>query len=96
MYNQIKIDEIYTYENPFEIDKISNWRELKRCPHLCISQTLVEGLKEYYGRSEFQLICTVDSVLKKVYEEWHDSPEAIIQQKIIMNIFLTIVKNEEN
>ena len=79
---------IYTYKNPFELEQIPEWSELKKYPHLCVSQTLVEGLKEYYGRSGFQLLCTVDSVLKKFYEDWHDSPENTIHQSTIISNLL--------
>lgn len=81
------ISKIYTYKNPFEIDKMSIWNDISKYPHLCVSQTLVEGLKEYYGREKFSVLCTVDSFLKKLYKEWHDSSENNIKQSIkISNI----------
>lgn len=88
MSEKIKLNAIYTYKNPFELEQLPEWSELKKYPHLCISQTLVEGLKEYYGRSAFQLLCTVDVVLKKFYEEWYDSPENNINQSTIISNLL--------
>lgn len=74
--------KIYTYKSPFELTKMHIWPSLKNCPHLCVSQTLVEGLKEYYGREEFTVLCTIDSLLKEVYKEWHDDTENDIQQAL--------------
>lgn len=58
------------------------WPSLKTYPHLCVSQTLVEGLKEYYGREEFGVLCTLDSLLKVLYKDWHDDTENDIRQNI--------------
>lgn len=80
MKQHIKIDAIYTYKTPFELEQLPVWSELKKYPHLCVSQTLVEGLKDYYGREGFRLLCTVDQVLKEFYEEWHNDPNNNIQQ----------------
>ena len=74
--------KIYTYKNPFEIDKMSIWNDIKKYPHLCVSQTLVEGMKEYYGRENFGILCTVDQVLKKVYKEWHDNTDGEVIQML--------------
>lgn len=74
--------KIYTYKNPFEINKMSIWNDIKKYPHLCVSQTLVEGMKEYYGRENFGVLCTLDQVLKKVYKDWHDNTEGEITQML--------------
>lgn len=74
--------KIYTYKSPFEITKMNIWQSIKTYPHLCVSQTLVEGLKEYYGREEFSVLCTIDSMLKVLYKDWHDDTENDIEQNI--------------
>lgn len=85
--------KIYTYKNPFEIDKMSIWKDIKKYPHLCVSQTLAEGMKEYYGRESFGVLCTVDQVLKKVYQRWHDFTEDEVTQ--LTELSLTINKLPE-
>ena len=40
--------KIYTYKDPFHLDKYSYWNEIKQYPHLCVSQTLVQGLDKKY------------------------------------------------
>lgn len=38
---------IYTYSNPYEIHKEPYWASIQNCFHLCVSQTLVNGLDQY-------------------------------------------------
>lgn len=81
------INKIYAYKNPFEINRMSIWEDIRKYPSLCISQTLVEGFKSYYGRENFTVLCTIDKVLKKIYKSWYDDKEVNIQQNIeISNI----------
>lgn len=75
---------IVTYENPFELTELSIWDEMTQYPNLCVSQTLVEGLKEFYGREHFKLLCTIDSFLKVFYEKWHGSTELQVNQHIAL------------
>ena len=39
---------IYTYSNPYEIHKEPYWASIQNCFHLCVSQTLVNGLCDQY------------------------------------------------
>lgn len=84
---QSRIDKIYTYRSPFELNNMSKEKtdELRKYPHLCVSQTLVEGLKAYYGRDNFGIICTVDNLLKKFYESWCDQEENNVKQSIAIS-----------
>ncbi|WP_088103006.1 hypothetical protein [Halalkalibacter urbisdiaboli] len=77
--------KLLTYKNPFELQGHDHWDDIKKFPHLCVSQTLVEGLKAYYGREQFSLICTIDSFLKQFYSEWHGNNE----QKLLQYIYLS-------
>lgn len=66
--------KIITYSNPFELKELEDvWSE--KYPHLCVSQTLVEGLKEYYGRGSFDLICTIDKFISCFYDQWYNNTE---------------------
>jgi len=70
------------------------WPSLKTYPHLCVSQTLVEGLKEYYGREEFEVLCTIDSLLKVLYKDWHDDTENDIRQNIKLSDAIRALPNQ--
>lgn len=39
---------IYTYSNPYKINREQYWALIKNAFHLCISQTLVNGLSDQY------------------------------------------------
>lgn len=84
---QSRIDKIYTYRSPFELNNMSKEKtdELRKYPHLCVSQTLVEGLKAYYGRNNFGVICTIDNLLKKFYKVWCDQEENNVKQSITIS-----------
>lgn len=74
--------KIYTYKDPFYIDKYSYWEEVKDAPHLCVSQTLVQGLIRKYKRMEFSYLFYIDTVIEEVYKEWFKSTETKIKQYI--------------
>lgn len=87
---QERIDKIYTYRSPFELNNLSKEKvdEIRKYPHLCVSQTLVEGLKAYYGRNNFGVICTIDSLLKKFYKKWCDDELNNVNQSIAIDNIL--------
>ena len=37
--------KIYTYEDPYKLDKADFWSEISALPHFCSARTLVNGLK---------------------------------------------------
>lgn len=59
--NQAKI---YTYPNPKKLDDTDVISDLmRRYPHFCASNTLMQGLEEKYGRKHFSIISSVDSFI---------------------------------
>lgn len=56
--------EIYTYQDPYRLDKEDFWDEINDCPYFCVSQTLVNGLESVYG-SDFTSarVTTVDKYI---------------------------------
>ena len=56
------------------------WEEITACPHFCISQTMVEGLKSYYHRQNFHVLDTIDNLLNQLFPDWCDNPENQIRQ----------------
>lgn len=71
---------IITYSDPRCIDQIKGWDELKKLPHFCISQTLVQGLSQKCGREEFNILTTIDNLLNEFYSEWKNNSELSIKQ----------------
>lgn len=64
--------KIYTYEDPYKLDKTDFWYEIKALPHFCVSRTLVNGFKDVMRDSIEGLICPLDDLVshEKIYGEW--------------------------
>ena len=63
--------KIYTYSNPYEIDRESFWNEIKDCAHFCVSQTMVNGMNQTYPLLKMrQATATVRSLVNALYEDW--------------------------
>ena len=57
--------EIYTYANPLTINKDKLiWEMVNKYPQFCASDTLSQGMIQYYGRNEFGIIQTVSDLQK--------------------------------
>lgn len=65
--------KIYTYANPYEIDRETFWHEIKDCPHFCVSQTMVNGMETTYPELKNRMqLTTVRILLNALYEDWED------------------------
>lgn len=72
--------EIYTYQDPYRLDKEDFWDEINDCPYFCVSQTLVNGLKSVYGNNFTSArVTTVDKYIKQLFSKWQ-SPSTVIRQ----------------
>lgn len=72
--------EIYTYQDPYRLDKEDFWDDINDCPYFCVSQTLVNGLESVYGNNFTSArVTTVDKYIKQLFSIWH-SPATIIRQ----------------
>lgn len=74
--------KIYTYTNPFNLAQEPYWDEIRKVPHFCVSQTLVQGLNRHYGRHAFNYITTVDKIINALYPEWYQSVAMKIEQYV--------------
>ena len=74
--------KIYTYEDPYKLDKADFWDEISALPHFCSARTLVNGLKDVLGGQIEGLICPLDELVKHedVYMQWTDNISLRIQQ----------------
>ena len=74
--------KLYTYANPFTITDEPFWNQIGSCPHFCVSQTLVQGLRTHYGRDQFTYLCTIDKIINAIHGNWHVNPEVNILQYV--------------
>ena len=67
--------KIYTYEDPYKLDKTDFWNEICSIPHFCSARTLVNGLKDVYGDQIKGLICAFDDFVQHedIYKSWTDN-----------------------
>lgn len=71
---------IYTYHDPYSIDRETFWKDIENCPYFCAAQTLVNGLRSYYkGKFEGDRVMTVKQFIDSLYEDW-ESPEWMVRQ----------------
>ncbi|GFR37191.1 hypothetical protein PRECH8_04870 [Insulibacter thermoxylanivorax] len=86
--------KVYTYENPFMLNRTSFWDEIKDYCHLCVSQTLVEGLKARYKRRTFQYLDTIDGFIRELYKPWADDIENMIEQFVMLSEEIQKIEND--
>ena len=55
--------KIYTYEDPYKLDKADFWNEISALPHFCSARTLVNGFKDVLGDKIEGLICPLDDLV---------------------------------
>lgn len=72
--------KIVTYSDPRLINKIDEWEDIIKYPHLCVSDTLEQGLRHKFGEEEFEFITTIDKFLNEFYSEWKNNSELSIRQ----------------
>ena len=74
--------KIYTYEDPYQLDKTDFWDEISSLPHFCGARTLVNGLKDVLGDNIKGLICPLDELVEheKIYKQWTDNISLRVQQ----------------
>ena len=70
---------IYTYSNPYEIDKELYWDSIKNCPHFCVSQTMANGIMGTYRDMSAGKVSTVENLVKGLFSYW-ESAECKIKQ----------------
>ena len=65
--------KICTYTNPYALEEEEFWDEIRKCPHFCVSQTLVNGIKGTYDCFNENLnITTIRNLVNQLYKQWDD------------------------
>lgn len=77
---------IYTYSNPYKINKEPYWEMIKNSFHLCVSQTLVNGLCDQYPDLYKGKLTTISRFINHLYNDWESDSIAIKQRATIDNL----------
>lgn len=65
--------KIYTYADPYYLQSESYWKDIKNCPHFCVSQTMVNGLKKAVpSLKKAGYLTTVNGLINTIYENWNN------------------------
>ncbi|QBE98086.1 hypothetical protein AB9D59_17920 [Blautia producta] len=88
---------IYTYSNPYEINKELYWDSIKNCPHFCVSQTMANGMIGTYEEMTAGKVSTVENLVKGLFAYWESSECKIKQYTVIDEAInrLIITENSE-
>ena len=88
---------IYTYSNPYEINKELYWDSIKNCPHFCVSQTMANGMMGTYEEMTAGKVSTVENLVRGLFAYWESSECKIRQYTVIDEAIkrLNITENEE-
>ena len=89
---------IYTYRDPYKLDKESYWADIKTCPYFCASQTLVNGLRSVY-KNDYKAgqVTTLQNLVDAMFESWESTNTIVKQHTDIDNIIaagLPVLLNE--
>ena len=89
---------IYTYRDPYKLDKETFWTDIKTCPYFCASQTLVNGLRAVY-KNDYKAgqVTTLQNLVDTMFESWESTKTIVKQHTDIDNIIaagLPILLNE--
>lgn len=76
---------IYTYSNPYELRNEPYWDSIRMCAHFCVSQTMVNGLREVYKELDQGQVTTVEELIKVLYPTWFDTKTYVEQYALLTN-----------
>jgi hypothetical protein len=84
--------KIYTYADPYNLNKTDFWGDIHDLPHFCVARTLVNGLKGILQKEIHGLICPLDNLVshEQIYKNWTDNVALRVQQySALTSIFKT-------
>lgn len=76
---------IYTYSNPYKINREKYWALIKNSFHLCVSQTLANGLCDQYKEFYKGKLTTMNRFINNLYHDWESDAITISQRAYIDN-----------
>ena len=85
---------IYTYSNPYKINKEPYWAMIKNAFHLCVSQTMVNGLCDQYKEFYKGKLTTISRFINHLYKDWESDVTVISQRAAIDNVIESLSFSE--
>lgn len=86
--------KIYTYSDPYELDRETYWDEIRNCAHFCVSRNMVNGLGDMYPSLKNRGCLTAVRVLiNSLYPDWENKNMRVKQMLEVdtainsMNVF---------
>ncbi len=90
------IEAIYTYDDPFKINNADYWDKIENIPHLCASQTLVQGMSYLYNDEDYNTpFFVIDDFIELYYESWESKTENKIKQYCSISDYITNLPEDE-
>ncbi len=86
---------IYTYSNPYELNKELYWDSIKNNPHFCVSQTMANGMVGTYEELTAGKVSTVENLVKGLFSYW-ESSECKIKQYTVIDEAITRLNITDN
>ena len=77
---------IYTYSNPYKLNYEPYWALIKKSFHLCVSQTMVNGLCDQYKDFYKGKLSTINRFINNLYHDWESDEIKISQLANIDNV----------
>lgn len=84
---------IYTYSNPYELRNEPYWDSIRMCAHFCVSQTMVNGLREVYKELDQGQVTTVEELIGVLYPTWFDTKTYVEQYALLTNALDSVKPN---
>lgn len=90
---------IFTYSNPYKINKEEYWELMKKCSQFCVSQTMVNGMETTYLELKKGQLSTVRKLVGTMFNEWSNTSTYIKQyafiDQLITNYSINSFKSEK-
>lgn len=88
--------KIYTYSDPYEINREPYWNEIRNCAHFCVSRTMVSGLEEvYHSFKSGCCLTTVRALINSLYSDWEDANTRVRQMMEVDNAIGSLAFDDE-
>lgn len=89
--------KIYTYSNPYKLNKEFYWNDLKDAAYFCSSDVLKRAMIELY-RDDFKKnnISTVTSLINNLYDKWESTRSLIEQHTYLDQAIHNVLANYSN
>ena len=89
--------KIYTYSNPYKLNKEFYWNDLKDAAYFCSSDVLKRAMTELY-HDDFKKnnISTVTSLINNLYDKWESTRSLIEQHTYLDQAIHNVLANYSN